>query len=145
MRHMSPALTAETARLLGLPGKTSTEQMIAKIRAGLKPSAAERLAKTIGLPEGTMLAHLAIAPRTVQRHRQKKTALGQGDSDRLYRAAHTLARATETLGDPDRASRWLVTPSRALGGQSPLSLLDTEVGEARVLELLVRIDHGLFS
>jgi len=142
---MSPELTAETARLLGLPKKTSADQMITRIRKGLKPAAAERLAKTIGLPEGAMLSQLAIAPRTVQRHRQKKTALGQGDSDRLYRAAHVLARAGETLGDPERANHWMVSPNRALGGESPLSLLDTEVGESRVMELLIRIDHGLFS
>ena len=145
MRHMSPELSAQTARLLGLPTKTSADQMIAKIRSGLKPASVERLAKTIGLPEGTMLSHLAIAPRTVQRHRQKKTALGQGDSDRLYRAAHVLARASETLGDAKRASQWMVTPNRALSGDSPLSLLDTVVGESRVMELLLRIDHGLFS
>jgi uncharacterized protein (DUF2384 family) len=36
-------------------------------------------------------------------------------------------------------------PSRALGGEVPLRMLDTDVGANGVLEELGRIDYGVFA
>lgn len=49
------------------------------------------------------------------------------------------------LGDRDAALRWLRTRNHALGGESPLELLDTGSGSRQVQELLGRIEHGVFS
>lgn len=43
------------------------------------------------------------------------------------------------------AHRWLRKPNRALGGRTPLSLLDTAPGAELVSDVLVRIEHGSFS
>ena len=42
-------------------------------------------------------------------------------------------------------SRWLHTANRALGGQMPLQLLDTDLGSRQVEEILGRIEYGVFS
>jgi putative toxin-antitoxin system antitoxin component (TIGR02293 family) len=49
------------------------------------------------------------------------------------------------LGSTDKAARWLHTENRALGGQTPLALLDTDLGTRQVEEVLGRIEHGVFS
>ena len=60
-----------------------------------------------------------------------------------YREIH--ARATAALGTPEKATRWLGKPNRALDGQAPETLLETDAGVTSVLQLLVRIEHGIVS
>jgi putative toxin-antitoxin system antitoxin component (TIGR02293 family) len=67
------------------------------------------------------------------------------------KSAVSLARASiealacDVLGGRDKASRWLDTPNKALGGRKPLDLLDTELGVREVEEILGRIDCGVYS
>jgi putative toxin-antitoxin system antitoxin component (TIGR02293 family) len=49
------------------------------------------------------------------------------------------------LGSEEKAARWLHTPNRALGGNLPLELLDTDLGSRQVEEVLGRIEHGVYS
>jgi putative toxin-antitoxin system antitoxin component (TIGR02293 family) len=51
--------------------------------------------------------------------------------------------AAEVLGGDQKASRWLYTGIRALGGKLPLELLDTDLGSRQVEEVLGRIERGL--
>ena len=54
------------------------------------------------------------------------------------------ARAMEVFGTRERALRWLNTPVRSLGGQTPLSLLNTPEGVAQVQDMLGRVEHGVW-
>lgn len=56
-----------------------------------------------------------------------------------------LARAVEVLGNERDALHWLQTPKRALNNQIPLQLIETKGGQQEVLDLLGRIEHGVFS
>ena len=58
--------------------------------------------------------------------------------------ARVRARAIDTLG-PQKTDGWLEAPNRALGGVTPLSLLDTDNGAQAVLDVFGRIDFGVFS
>ena len=49
------------------------------------------------------------------------------------------------LGDRASAPRWIRKPNRALGGGSPIELLDLDLGLDAVLNVLGRIEHGVFS
>ena len=53
------------------------------------------------------------------------------------------ARAIEVLGAREKALRWLKTPVRSLGDQTPLSLLGSPDGIIRVKDALGRIEHGV--
>lgn len=59
-------------------------------------------------------------------------------------AVDITARATEVFGSADKAIRWLQSPVRALGGKTPLSLLDTEEGIVRVKDVLGQVEHGVW-
>jgi len=67
------------------------------------------------------------------------------ESDRSLRLARIVALTTDTLGDSRKAFSWLQTPNRALDGQRPLDLLDTDAGTHSVETVLGRIEYGLYS
>ena len=54
-------------------------------------------------------------------------------------------RTNEVFEDRDFASQWIETPRRALNGKKPIELSKTDAGLSEVLDLLGRIEHGVFS
>ena len=56
-----------------------------------------------------------------------------------------LAQAQDTLGSLEKAKSWLSLGNRSLGGVTPLSLLDTDIGAQAVQDVLGRIEYGVFS
>ncbi len=66
-------------------------------------------------------------------------------SGELLRVARVLARAAETFEDFDLGLAWLNSPVAALKGATPMSLLDKELGVESVMDMLGRIEHGVFS
>ena len=74
-----------------------------------------------------------------------RTRLTSAESDVVVRTATALARGTEVLGDKKKAIHWLNSPNKALGGEVPMSLLDTSAGEREVQSLLDRIEFGVYS
>ena len=67
------------------------------------------------------------------------------EAERSIRVARALVKARHVLEDEDAGARWLLAPSKALGGKRPLSLLGSGDGFAAVMDELGRIDHGVFS
>ena len=63
----------------------------------------------------------------------------------MYRVSRVLNRAVEVLEDEDAARGWLKRENRSLGGDSPLSILDTEAGYELVLNTLSQIEYGVIS
>jgi putative toxin-antitoxin system antitoxin component (TIGR02293 family) len=49
----------------------------------------------------------------------------------------------ETLGDREKAVRWLTKPHQELGDKMPLQLLQTEEGRQEVRTILGKIEHGI--
>ena len=61
------------------------------------------------------------------------------------RLARVVERAETVFEETAAALAWLQSPNAALGGVTPLSLLDTDVGADSVLDTLGRIEHGVFA
>jgi putative toxin-antitoxin system antitoxin component (TIGR02293 family) len=87
---------------------------------------------------------LALPPRTLAR-RKGEHRLKAPESDRLLRLGRIAVLAEDVLGSPEKASRWLHTPNRALGNRVPLGQLDTDLGVREVESLLLRVAHGVYS
>lgn len=60
-------------------------------------------------------------------------------------AVTLLGRAGVVFEDADGALDWLQSANAALGGVTPLSLLDTDIGADSVMDTLGRIEHGVFA
>ena len=132
------------AKPLKLKRKTTRLTLPAQIRAGLQFSALESLQERYHISQAQLQGLLDISDRTLARRRAQRV-LSKAESDRLYRLARVAARAEEVLGSRETAERWLKEPLPTLGGETPLSLLDTDEGAQQVGDVLGRIEHGVFS
>lgn len=137
----------ETAALLSLRAGSlgSLFEFTQIIRRGLPARALVRLAKELELTEAATVKALGLAQRTLARRLSEKKPLTTEESERVVRLARVFAEAKYVLGNETKARNWLKKPSRALGGVSPLSLLDTDIGAGAVLEELGRIEYGVFA
>lgn len=119
-------------------------ELAALVREGL-PVAALEFLLAHGWIAATDLYRLVGSQRTLQRKRAGRTMLSPEESDRLARVARVIARAEEALGEPERAHRWLGRENRALGGERPIAMLDSDAGAIAVERVLGRIEHGIVS
>jgi putative toxin-antitoxin system antitoxin component (TIGR02293 family) len=88
---------------------------------------------------------VGISERTLSRRLANGSKLSAEESDRTMRVAPVFAKATDTFGTMEKASRWLLSPNRALEGDVPLELLDKDAGAQSVQTILLRIDYGVYS
>ncbi len=114
------------------------------IRRGLPAQALDALARGTGLTRGEVAAAIDIPERTLARRKQEGRLRAE-ESSRLLRLARVIARAEAVFEDPQAAMDWLKSANAALGGETPLSLLDTDIGTDGVLDTLGRIEHGVFA
>ncbi len=119
----------------------TTNDLQAAIREGFPQMVVGRVMHSSGLTLRELSATLDLSPRSLQRRRHSGR-LARYESDRIYRLARIVALAKQYIGDEDAATRWLKRPNRALGGQVPLELIDTELGARAVENALGRIAYG---
>jgi putative toxin-antitoxin system antitoxin component (TIGR02293 family) len=140
-------ITAEkTAEIVGGPKTFGAEvrsgfDLARAVRRGLPVGAAQHVLDSGRLTAAEM--DKVVLPRKTLANRRKIGTLTAEQSDRLIRAARLLAISEETFGSREKAGLWLRRPTKALGGERPLDLLDTEEGGREVEILLGRINHGI--
>lgn len=134
---------ADFWRSLGIPPRGN--RLHEALRRGLPYAVFGRLADLAGLDRKALAKFAAIAPATLQR-RAKAGRFNQDESDRLYRLAEVLKAATDLFeGDRDAANAWLNKPIRGLGGRRPMEMLATSAETEAVLDLIGRLEHGVFT
>lgn len=119
--------------------------MIRSVRAGVPIAAAEHTFHSLGLTLEEAARSVGLTVRTLQRRKASGQKLDPIESEKVLRLARVADAATDTLGTREAAGEWLRTANAALGGDTPLSLLDTDIGANAVLDVLARIEHGVFS
>ena len=77
--------------------------------------------------------------------RKKEGVLNCEESGKLLRLARIIERAAEVFEDGPAALDWVKSPNASLGGVTPLSILDTDLGAESVMDTLGRIEHGVFT
>ncbi len=66
-------------------------------------------------------------------------------SEKLVSLAEVYTRGIDVFGSLPTMLRWLQNPNRAMGGVTPFSLLQSAYGRAEVLNILGRIEWGVYS
>lgn len=117
---------------------------IALVRHGISAGAVDAAVRVTGIGQSELARALDIPERTLAR-RKKEGLLSPEESGKLVRLAQMVERAVYVFEDERAALSWLKSPNAALGGNIPLSLLDTELGSGAVLSTLGRIEHGVFA
>jgi len=128
---------------LGRPVETELD-LVHLVRSGLPPSAVDTVIEH-GVLTREEVGQLIIPRRTLARRKQHNEPLTTDESDKLTRVVRVATRAEDTFQNDDKAYGWLRDPNRALGGERPLDLLETEGGVRLVEQILGRIAHGVFS
>jgi putative toxin-antitoxin system antitoxin component (TIGR02293 family) len=122
----------------------SSLDWVAIVREGLPARVLDALARNLQLTRSELGAALGIAERTLAR-RRKEGVFTAEESAKLLRLARVAWRAVDVFENSEPALAWLKGGNRALGGVRPLDLLDTDIGAENVLDVLGRIEHGVFS
>ncbi len=114
-------------------------------REGLPVKALPALAEELHVDRKVLAKVVGISERTLSRRLASGSKLSAEESDRTMRVARVFALAKDTLGDSEKAGRWLRKTNMALGGEVPLDLLDTDAGRHDVETILRRIEYGIYS
>jgi putative toxin-antitoxin system antitoxin component (TIGR02293 family) len=139
-RHLAYNYGQMTHQDIGVP-KTVSET-ISAVRKVLPPGRLNKIARLLAVDRALLLHVLGISGRTLQRKHVLSARLSPAASDRLARIDRIYGLAVEVFGDSGKAAEWLKRPSRALGKELPLTLLDTDAGAQQVERELRQIQHG---
>lgn len=116
----------------------------AAVKEGLSAGLLRKLATQLGLSLEELAVPLHLTTRTLHR-RVEAGRLSLDESERLLAITRILSHAAEVFGDETKAIRWLKSPVPALGGQTPLSAAETQVGLREVEDVLTRIGDVVYS
>lgn len=111
-------------------------------RTGLPATVLVSLAEHYDISLKQAYRLVGVAPATADRRMRQQQNLTQEASERLTRIAQIEGDAIDVLGDEATAKRWLEAPNAALGGEAPLSMIDTGHGTEAVRRLLGSIRYG---
>jgi putative toxin-antitoxin system antitoxin component (TIGR02293 family) len=115
---------------------------IGAIRKGLPAERLDRMAAALKVERALLVDILGVSERTLQRKRLHAARLSPAASDRLARVDRIYRLAVDVFGEGERAAKWLNRPSRPLGDETPLRLLDTDAGSQQVERELLQMQHG---
>lgn len=121
----------------------NTDQLILQLKAGLSTDSFDKLKKRLDITDNSLAKIVQIPKRTLNRRRENGR-LKTDESERVLCLAQLFDMAVDVLGSDKKAARWLKKPARGLGGRIPLEYADTTLGAHEVINLLGRIDHGVF-
>lgn len=120
-------------------------QLYQALHNGFSYSIFDKLAALSALDKKQLATVCQLAPATLAR-RAKNGKFTQDESDRLHRFT-TVWVAASALFDDDAAAtkRWLTEPVYGLGDKAPLEMLATSAETQAVLDLIGRLEHGVFA
>ena len=121
----------------------NTDQLISQLKQGLSTDAFDMLKERLNITDNALSKIVQIPQRTLNRRREKGR-LRTDESERILRLAQVFDMAFNVFGSREKAESWLKKPARGLGGKIPLEYADTDLGAHEVINLLGRIDHGVF-
>jgi putative toxin-antitoxin system antitoxin component (TIGR02293 family) len=132
------------ALMMGYNSNPTNFDLLQLARKGVAKKTLLALAKKISLTIEEIACILHISERTLQRY-EPETLIKTEYTDRAIELAQLYERGVEVLGTEEAFNRWIRTPNRALSNEIPLNLLDTSIGFTMVLQILGRIEYGVFS
>jgi putative toxin-antitoxin system antitoxin component (TIGR02293 family) len=144
LKRPGEGISTIPARSLGLKCG-DIRAVVRQVKSGLSYRAIERFQKASRLSMERIARVVEIPSRTLAR-RKAAGRLTKAESERLLRLSLVFDKAVGLFeGDVSAAGAWLERPSKALGGESPLSLVETEIGAREVEDLIGRLEHGVFA
>ena len=135
----------DSASLVGIKARKSLD-LISYIQRGLPVTTLKTLGEKTGLTSEQVRTGIGMSERTLARRRKQAENLTSEESDRVFRLSRVFSAAVRLFeGNSDAARQWFLAPNRAFTGQSPLDMIQTEMGAREVENLIGRLEHGVFN
>lgn len=153
MRNYIPATIAQPAvqsfkplwRFVGLPAERGIE-LTHFLRQGLSVSVLDNIQEWSGMSKTELLRISGINERNIARRKNAGHPLNVDESERIARLVRVFDAAVRLFdGDKLAASQWLNSPVKGLGHLCPIDLIATESGALEVIDLIGRVEHGVFA
>ena len=112
---------------------------------GFPISVAQRVQKRLNLSNKQFSEMLNLSESTFQRRIKNQSLLSAGESEKVVDFSKIIAKGVDVFEDELDFKTWLESPVLALGNKKPLDLLASSIGREEVLNVLFRIEHGIFS
>ncbi len=113
-------------------------------RKGLPKSVIVTLSGLLGISMEKMSDLIHISHRTIQR-KKSDDLLNVYSTEQILEIAEVISKGIEVFNSLEVFTKWLHQDIRYLNFQKPLNYLDTSFGTKMVLDILGRIEHGVYS
>ncbi len=127
---------------IGIQAK-NTDDIIVALKQGFPADSFDKLRDRLKVSDNLLSKIVQIPKRTLARRRQDGR-LRTDESERVLRIARVYDKALDVLESEEAAENWLKKPARGLGYKIPLEYADTELDAQEVINLLGRIEYGVF-
>ena len=124
--------------------KMTTFEKISLVDRGISKKDLENL-KEVAELDYDKLAKVLLVTRATLINKKGEERFGTSLSEKILSLADIYSYGYEVFEDEKRFNHWMLRPNKALGGQSPYDLLDTQFGREEVKNLVGRIDYGIYS
>lgn len=119
--------------------------LIKKSRAGMKYATFQKLSKNIPLKPVEWSRVLHLSERTLQRYKKEKLSFAPLYSEKIIEIQLLFNKGTDVFGNGEKFYKWLTSKNIALGGISPVSLLDNTFGIMMIKDEITQIEHGILA
>lgn len=120
--------------------------VIQSIQRGISQSFFEAIKGRTPFSDQEWADYFNMSLKSLQRyHNDPKHVYKPIHSEKIIQLAEVMEEGRATFGNEDKFYRWLDTPSLALGGSKPKTLLHNAYGQELVLAELNAINYGIFA
>lgn len=131
-------------RYAGLPPRGL--ELTRMLEAGLPVAVIEDIRHWSAMTRADVMKYAGINERNIARRKSAGKSLSPDESERIARFVRVMDAAVQLFGGhKEEATQWLSRPVKGLGNIAPITLLATESGALDVLDLIGRLEHGVFS
>ncbi len=121
------------------------QKVIDFVSKGLVFDVLGRVSRAYGVTQQVMAGLIGVSPRTLQR-RRADGCFDASESERLYRFIRLYRRALDVFDEDEDATREFLTEAQpGLASAVPTEMARSEYGAAEVMDLLGRIDYGVYT
>jgi len=118
--------------------------LITLSRHGLPKSVVVTISELLGISMEKMSDLIHVSHRTIQR-KSDTDLLNTYSTEQILEIAEVISKGIEVFSTIEDFKTWLHQDIRYLNYQKPLNYLDTSFGTKMVLDILGRIDYGVYS
>lgn len=129
-------------RMAHILSSQSEQERLRRIHSGFEAVWLIEVKRTFDLTNPALALLTNSSSSTVERRIKSKALLDSVISERIDRLAQIAVLAEEIFEDKAGAGAWMSSPNDALGGKTPLSLCETELGGRQVHRVLHAIEWG---